>query len=101
VSLNRSEQQLFEYIMANREERQFWEYKVRGFAAKAPDRAEAVQRIESELWRYWVERSSVVPIFKQFAEREGLRRISQKNLAEQLLRSWVPPPLPKPKQSPL
>jgi len=91
VSLNRSEQQLFEYIEANREERQFWEQKVRGFDAKLPDRAAAARAIESELWRYYIERSAVVPRFKQAAEREGLRRISLLNLAEYLLRRWAPP----------
>jgi hypothetical protein len=42
------------------------------------------------LWRYYVERSAVVSDFKQIAEREGLRRVSFRNLAEFLLRMWVP-----------
>jgi len=91
VSLNRSEQQLFEYIERNREERQFWEQKVRGFDAKIPDRAVATRSIEGELWRYFVERSAVVPQFMQAAEREGLRRMSMQNLAEHLLRIWGKP----------
>lgn len=91
MSLNRSEQQLFEYIEANRDERHFWEYKVREFAAKAPEKSEAVVLIERELWRYFVERSAVVPRFKEAAAREGLRRVSLKNLAEYVLRMWAPP----------
>ena len=91
MSLNRSEQQLFEYIEANRDERQFWEHKVRGFDAKLPDRAAAARAIEGELWRYFIERSAVVPMFKQAAEREGLRRLSMLNLAEYLMRRWLPP----------
>ena len=95
MSLNRSEQQLFEYIEGNREERQFWEHKVREFDAKLSDRALAACSIESELWRYFVERSAVVPKFKHAAEHEGLRRISLKNLAEYLLRIWGAPKVAK------
>jgi hypothetical protein len=91
VSLNRSEQQIFEYIETNQEERHFWEYKVRGYASKLPELAAAAQVIEGELWRYYVERSGVVPDFKQIAEREGLRRVSMRNLADYLLRLWGPP----------
>jgi hypothetical protein len=92
VSLNRSEQQLFEYIESNREERQFWEYKVRGFNTQSAARADAARLIEGELWRYYKERAGVVPKFKQVAEREGLHRVSMQNLAEYLLRLWVPLP---------
>jgi len=95
VSLNRSEQQLFGYIEGNREERQFWEHKVREFDAKLSDRALAARSIESELWRYFVERSAVVPLFKHAAEHEGLRRISMQNLAEYLLRIWGAPRMVK------
>ena len=98
MSLNRNEQQLFEYLEANRDERQFWEQKVREFDAKLPNRPEAAHRIERELWRYYVERSAVVPIFKHAVERDGLRRISLQNLAEYLLRLWVPPRARKPSQ---
>jgi hypothetical protein len=96
VSLNRREQQLFEYINANRDERQFWEYKVREFDTKLQDRLEAARQIERELWRYYVERSGVVLSFKQVAEREGLRRVSLLNLAEYLLRLWLPPKTKRP-----
>jgi len=95
VSLNRSEQQLFEYIEGNREERQFWENKVREFDTKLRERASSARAIESELWRYFVERSAVVPKFKHAAEREGLRRISLLNLAEYLLRIWTLPRVAK------
>jgi len=97
VSLNRSEQQLFEYIEANREERQFWEYKVRGFVAQSAVRSDAARLIEGELRRYYKERTVVVPRFKQLAEREELCRMSLLNLAEHLLRLWVPLPV-KPKR---
>jgi len=91
VSLNRSEQQIYEYIVANRDERHFWEYKVRGYASKSRELSEAARQVEAELWRYYVERSAVVPDFKRIAEREGLRRVSFLNLAEYLLRLWAPP----------
>jgi hypothetical protein len=91
VSLNRSEQQIFEYIEANREERHFWEYKVRAFASKSMELTAAAHLIEGELWRYYVERAAVVPEFKRIVEREGLRRVSMHNLADHLLRLWVAP----------
>jgi hypothetical protein len=98
VSLNRSEQQIYEYIEANRDERHFWEYKVRDFASKFTDLSAAAMAIESELWRYYVERAGVVPALKRQVEREGLRRVSMRNLAEYLLRLWVAPrPAKKPK----
>jgi hypothetical protein len=91
VSLNRSEQQLFGYIESNRDERQFWENKVRGLDRNSTDRAAVARLIESELWRYFLERSSVVPEFKEVAAREGLPRVSMLNLAEYLMRKWLPP----------
>lgn len=97
VSLNRSEQQIFNYIEANRDERHFWEQKVRDFAAKHADLAEAAVALDGVLWRYYVERAGVVPALKQEAERVGLRRVSMRNLAEYLLRLWVAPrPAKKP-----
>jgi hypothetical protein len=101
VSLNRSEQQIFEYIEANRDERHFWEYKVRDFAAKFTVLSEAAAAIEGELWRYYVERASVVPALKRLAEPEGLRRVSMRNLAEYLLRLWVAPRPAKKPQGPV
>ncbi|MFT3782689.1 MAG: hypothetical protein QM790_11800 [Nibricoccus sp.] len=91
VSLNRCEQQIFEYIGINPEERHFWEQKVRAFAANNADLSDAAVRIDAELWRYFLERAGVVPQFKQVVEQEGTRRVSMRNLAEYLLRLWVPP----------
>jgi hypothetical protein len=96
VSLNRSEQQLFEYIEVNRDERQFWQNKVRACERSAKDLADAARILESELWRYLVERSQVVPDFKNAVPPEGLRRLSMRNLAEYLLRVWTPPRPKKP-----
>lgn len=99
VSLNRSEQQIFDYIETNRDERQFWEYKVRDFAAKFTDLSEAGTHLDGELWRYYVERAGVVPALKRVVEREGLRRVSMRNLADYLIRLWVEP-RPKKKTDP-
>ncbi|MFT3867758.1 MAG: hypothetical protein QM715_04580 [Nibricoccus sp.] len=97
MSLNRSEQQIFDYIETNRDERHFWEYKVRDFASKFVDLSQAASAIEAELWRYYVERAGVVPALKSMVEREGLRRISMRNLSEHFLRLWV---APRPKKRP-
>ncbi len=48
-------------------------------------------KLENELWRYYEERSAVVPVFKDAARHEGLARISMRNLVELLLRLWTEP----------
>ena len=91
MSLNRSEQRIYDYLMSHKEERQHWEAKVRSFAVKYPDRAEVVARLDAEFWGYTVERSAAAEPFRTAARLEGLRRISMRNLAELLLRLWAPP----------
>ena len=102
MSLNRTEQRVFDYISGHAEERQYWQNKVQSIAAGAGDPHAAAVRIEAELWYYYKERSAVVPDFRDAALREGMGRTSMKNLAEHLLRQWVaprpktPPPEPRP-----
>ncbi len=48
-------------------------------------------RLEPELWRYYVERSEVVALFKEAVRHEGLGRTSMRNLAELLIRLWTEP----------
>jgi hypothetical protein len=91
VSLNRSEQSLLDYVEKHSEERQYWLHKVRADAAGCTNDHEAATVLEPELWRYYVERSQVVPIFIEHAQREGLRRTSMRNLAEYLIRLWAAP----------
>ncbi len=91
MSLNRSEQTLNDYIKRHPEERQYIQDKVRTIAAGGLDAAGAVARIDSELWRYYEERSAVVPVFREAAGVLGLKRTSMKNLAELLVRLWVEP----------
>ena len=97
MSLNRTEQRVFDYLQGHPEERQFWQTKVQSIAAALVDPHVAAHRLESELWHYYKERSAVVPAFRDAVAREGRGRTSMKNLAEHLLRLWVTPrPKPKP-----
>ena len=95
MSLNRTEQRVFDYVLGHPEERQYWQNKVQSIAAEVTDPHAAAARIEVELWYYYKERSGVVPAFKEAAQREGMARTSMKNLSEHLLRQWV---APKPKR---
>ena len=96
MSLNRSEQLLHDYVQQHREERQFWQNKVRAIVSSSADIPAAVARIDSELWRYYEERSSVVPLFVSASRAFGTKRISMKNLAEYLVRLWTEPRPKKP-----
>ena len=95
MSLNRGEQRVFDYFQSHKEERQFWQEKVRGVAKQAADQHAAAARLDGELWRYFEERSAVAAPFKEAARLEGLQRMSMKNLAELLLRLWTEPPARK------
>ncbi len=96
MSLNRTEQRVFDYILGHAEERQYWQNKVQSIAAALVDPHAAAHRLESELWNYYKERSAVVPDFRDAVGREGLGRTSMKNLAEHLQRLWVAPRAKKP-----
>ncbi len=91
MSLNRSEQRIYDYWERFPDERHFWREKVRAAAAKEADAHAAAFRLESELWRYYVERSEVAEPFREAARREGLARTSMRNLAELILRLWTEP----------
>jgi hypothetical protein len=91
MSLNRSEQMLHDYLQCQPEERRHWEGVVKREAARADDPHAAAFALEGELWRYFVERSGVAEPFRGAARREGLARMSMRNLAELLLRRWAPP----------
>ncbi len=99
MSLNRSEQRIFDYLSAQPEERQFWVNKVQKIARDARDDFEAARQIELELWGYYVERAGVVPALREAATRESLQRTSMRNLAELLIRLWSTP-RPKKRQNP-
>lgn len=90
MSLNRTEQLLFDYIQNRPEERQHWKDNVRTLVKTVPDVHAAAVTLEGQLWRYYEERSSVAAPFLEIARREGIRRISLRNLAEYLLRMEAP-----------
>ncbi|RRJ97383.1 hypothetical protein Ga0100231_002210 [Opitutaceae bacterium TAV4] len=93
MSLNRTEQTLFDYLRANPEERRHWESKVRTTAtACSGDIHEASILLDSYLWDYYRERSEVASPFREIVAREGLQRTSLRNLADYLIRLWAPPP---------
>ncbi|MDO8538907.1 MAG: hypothetical protein Q7S40_00590 [Opitutaceae bacterium] len=91
MSLNRSEQRIFDYLQGHPDERHYWINKVQTVCGRAENDSAAVGRLESELWRYYEERSAVANPFKEAARVEGLKRTSMKNLAELLVRLWVEP----------
>jgi len=96
MSLNRTEQRMFDYLMGHPDERQHWLGKVQSIAAAVGDPHAAATRLEVELSYYLKERSGVVPKLRDLEPREGVGRTSLRNLAEHLLRLWVAP-RPKPK----
>jgi hypothetical protein len=76
MSLNRSEQRVFDYMQGHPDERHFWVGKVQSVWSRSGDDAAAVAQLESELWLYYKERSAVVPVFQEAARAEGLQRTS-------------------------
>lgn len=90
MSLNRAEQMVFDYLQREPDEKRHWQGKVTGISERARDPHVAAMELEGELWRYYEERSAVASPFREAAQREGLRRVSLRNLAEYLLRIWAP-----------
>jgi hypothetical protein len=91
MSLNASEQMIFDYMQGHPDERHYWLQKVQKTSAQCVDHYEAARQLEMDLWRYFEERSAVASPFKEVARREGIRRTSMRNLAEYLVRLWVQP----------
>lgn len=89
MSLNRHEQMIHDYFQAQPDERNHWQDRVRSEARHAEDAHTAAVTLERELWRYYEERSAVAEPFLSTARREGVKRISLRNLAELLLRRWA------------
>jgi hypothetical protein len=96
MSLNRSEQMLYDYVQGQRDERQYWHNKVQSIVDQSVEVSSAVARLDSELWRYYLERSEVASVFIAAARAHGLKRTSMKNLAEYLIRLWTEPRPKKP-----
>jgi hypothetical protein len=91
MSLNRSEQRVFDYLQSHQDERHYWQGKFQRLAKATGDERLAIEQVELDLWRYYQERSLVASPFKEAVEVEGLRRTSMKNLAELLMRLWTEP----------
>jgi hypothetical protein len=91
MSLNRCEQRVFDYINSHPEERHYWQSKVQTVCRSAGDDHACAAMLDTELWRYYEERSAVASPFKEAARLEGLRRTSMRNLAELLVRLWTEP----------
>lgn len=96
MSLNRCEQTFFDYLSQRAEERQYWQEKVRRMFGPGELSHYTVMALERELWAGFMERSSVVPVLRQWVQAEGSSRTSMKNLAEHIVRLWAPPIVKKP-----
>jgi hypothetical protein len=59
MSLNQSEQMVFDYVQGHAEERQHWQEKVRQIVRVARDPHAAASSVEAELWRYYRERAGL------------------------------------------
>jgi hypothetical protein len=90
MSLNRGEQLVFDYLNAHPEEKSYWVDKVRA-AGRLADPHVASSSLADALWSYYEERAGVAAPFKDRVRHEGLQRTSMRNLAELLLRLWLPP----------
>ncbi|MEY4488394.1 MAG: hypothetical protein RIQ79_902 [Verrucomicrobiota bacterium] len=91
MSLNRSEMLIYDYLQAQPDELRHWQGVVTRAARLNQNPHLAANSIEQDLWSYYLERASVVEPFRGAARQHGLARTSMKNLAELLLRLWVPP----------
>jgi hypothetical protein len=89
---------VYDYLQAQPDELRFWRDKVAALARRESDEHAAATALARDLWDYFEERSAVAAPFKDQAAREGIHRISMRNLAELLLRLWVEP-RPKPRKN--
>ena len=97
MSLNRSEQRVYDYLQGHKEERHYWQGKVQSLCRQVPDEHAAAAQLAADLWRYYEERSAVAEPFKTAARLEGRQKTSMRNLAELLIRLWTEP---RPKKKP-
>ncbi len=93
MSLNRTEQMIHDYLHTRPEELRHWRDRVCREAKLAADPHAAAASLERALWAYYEERAGVAEPFRSTALREGLRRVSLRNLAELLVRLWAPVPV--------
>jgi len=94
MSLNRYEQTVFDYLLANPDELRHWQGKVIEASRRVEAPGAVARTLERDLWDYFVERSPHVASLR-ILNIGGLRRVSFLNLAEHVLRLWGPPPKPR------
>jgi len=94
MSLNRYEQTVFDYWRRQPDEGRHWQSKVTELSRSVPAPLELARRLDRELREYVVERTPHVAELRNLGAA-GLSRVSMLNLAEYLLRLWVPPPKPR------
>lgn len=99
MSLNRSEQQVGDYVLANPEELSFWQDKVKQVVGEEPDRHRAAAELAERLQGYLTERATVIPELRDHGRHQGGQVPSMRNLAEYWLRLWAPPPPKKKSES--
>jgi hypothetical protein len=95
MSLNRSEQLLFDHLQAHKEERQHWQGKLQAESGKISDPHARAARLDAELRRYAAERATLRPGEFQLSPGQSLGKVSMRNLAELLLRLWGPSVAPR------
>jgi len=96
MSLNRTEQALFDYIENHTEERHFWQGKVRDLMREARDDFAVSAPLAIALRLYCDERRQVGVLPAEIADHKDLVRTSFRNLAEHLMRLWGPTRPPRP-----
>lgn len=89
MSLNRIEEQLYGYLQRHPEERQYIIYKVHE-CAQAASHEQAASLLIEELSAYYNERCYAVSDFASTSTPGGAPKMSLRNLAEYLLRTWGP-----------
>lgn len=89
MSLNRYEQTIFNYWQKQPDELRHWQSKVVALAQLSGQPGEMARSLERDLWEYFVERSQHVLVFRELSPG-GLSRVSLLNLAEYVLRLWMP-----------
>lgn len=94
VSLNRSEDALFDYLRAHADEERFWRSRVVELERASRSANSRAMRLANELREYALERGRANPSLE---EALGAGRVSMINLAEYLLRVWTTP-APRPKK---
>ncbi len=90
MSLNASEQMVFDYLRANPDEESFWRHKLGRLAAEGTDEHAISMAVAEALGEYYEERASVLPHFREDRARSRSdRRVSMRNLADHLIRLWT------------